>query len=169
MFPLSIDLYLSCQLLRKQLRHNYVKNLIEDHLLLNAPISPHQWGFMSTRSTISALIQVIDDWALALDQGFEVCVIIFDVKKAFDTVPHIPLLQKMHLLGLNFPTCYIRWVQSYLTGRLQYVGLVGYDSPTLPAVSGVPQASVLGPLLFILMMQLLLCLKEVRSICLQCV
>ena len=50
---------------------------------------------MESRSTISALIKVIDDWSQALDQGKEVCVIFFDVSKAFDEVPHLPLLQQM--------------------------------------------------------------------------
>ena len=54
-----------------------------------------QWGFMSSRSTVSALIRVIDDWLCALDQGYEVCVVFFDVSKAFDTVPHLALLSKL--------------------------------------------------------------------------
>ena len=50
---------------------------------------------MESCSTVSALIKVIDDWSQALDQGKEVCVIFFDVSKAFDEVPHLPLLQQM--------------------------------------------------------------------------
>ena len=59
-----------------------------------------QWGFMTNRSTISALIKVIDDWSKALDQGHEVCVIFFDVSKAFDTAPHSLLLAKLRELCL---------------------------------------------------------------------
>ena len=65
------------------------------------PISTWQWGFMSKCSTVSALIRVVDDWLLALDQGFEICVIFFDISKAFDTVPHVDLLRKLDQLGLD--------------------------------------------------------------------
>ena len=58
-------------------------------------LSYRQWGFTSRQSTVSALIRVLDDWHRALDQGNEVCVVFFDVFKAFDTVPNLRLLQKM--------------------------------------------------------------------------
>ncbi len=59
---------------------------------LHSPISLRKWGFMSPRSTVSALIQVIDDWSRAVDGGYEVMYCIFYVKKAFDSVPHVALL-----------------------------------------------------------------------------
>ena len=73
----------------------HVKKIILDHLTNYAPISPRQWGFMETRSTISALIKVVDDWSRALDQGKEVCVVFFELSKGFDKVPHLSLLQQM--------------------------------------------------------------------------
>ena len=54
---------------------------------------------MSSRSTTSALTEVVDDCSKALDQGHEVCAVFFDVSKAFDTVPHLPLLQTLDKLG----------------------------------------------------------------------
>ena len=55
----------------------HIKAIIIEHLERSAPISPKQWGFISSKSTISALIKVVDDWSRALDQGFEVCIVFF--------------------------------------------------------------------------------------------
>ena len=108
--------------------------------MTNAPISPRQWGFMESRSTISALIKVIDDWSCALDQGKEVCVVFFDVSKAFDKVPHLPLIQQLGEVNLN--PYLIRWLKDYLPDRFQVVAIEGGLSNKLPVISGVPQGSI---------------------------
>ena len=131
-----------------KLLERHVSDIILEHISTNSPISNHQWGFMHHRSSTGALISVVHDWLQALNDGHEICVIFFDVKKAFDSVPHIPLLQK--LADLNIDPYILKWIQDYLTERRQYVAVEGSSSPILNVLSGVPQGSVLGPLLFII-------------------
>ncbi len=66
----------------------HVKSILEEHLIQHCPISTRQWGFMRARSTVSAL-QVVDDWSKAIDSKSEVAVVFLDIRKAFDTVPHL--------------------------------------------------------------------------------
>ena len=94
---------------------------------------------MSSQSSISALIQVVDNWAQALDQGYEICVIFFDIQKAFDTVPHLLLLEKLRALEVN--PYLLRWIESYLANRTQYVGVDGYDSCNIWCTSRVNSCS----------------------------
>ena len=74
--------------------------------------------------------------------------VFFDVRKAFDSVLHLPLLQKLEQIGIN--PYILRWVHNYLTEREQFVVVEGSHSPTLEVLSGVPQGSVLGRLLFVI-------------------
>ena len=76
----------------------------------------------------------------ALDRGKEVSTVFFDISKAFDSVPHLPLLMKLAVI--NVDPCIRKWVQSYLSGREQYVAVNGAKSPILPVICGVPQGSV---------------------------
>ena len=127
-------------------RHIYWQ--IATHLEVYAPISLHQWGFQPKKSTTAALLDVYNTWALEIDKGNEVCAIFFDLKKAFDSVPHRKLIDKLTVIGLN--PYILRWITFYLSNRKQYVILNGETSPTTDVMSGVPQGSVLGPLLFLI-------------------
>ena len=96
----------------KILEH-HVSDIILDHICEAYPISDRQWGFMHHRSSTSALISVISDWLFSLDNGQEICVVFFDVQKAFDSVPHLPLLQKLEQIGVD--PYILRWIKKTIS------------------------------------------------------
>ena len=98
---------------------SHVNEIILSSISETFPISNRQWGFMHHRSSTSTLISVIHDWLTALEDGNEICVILFDVQKAFDSVPHVPLLQKLADIWIN--PYLLRWIQSYLMNRKRYI------------------------------------------------
>ena len=126
----------------------HIHMLISSFLSENSILSEHQWGFISHRSTTSALCLITHNWLRTLEDGNEVCSVFFDLRKAFDRVLHAPLLDK--LLSYHIDPTIIAWIHSYLAGRSQTVVIGGEQSACLPVVSGVPQGSVLGPLIFII-------------------
>ena len=95
-------------------------SLLWDHLLDNAPIiSDCQWGFQKGKSTTTALLSTTHEWCSLLDQQHDVLCVFLDFKKAFDSVPHRRLMEKLTQLGLQ-PNI-LSWLCSYLSGREQYV------------------------------------------------
>ena len=131
-----------------KLLERHVHSLVFRHLLESHPVSPFQWGFMPRRSTTSALCSLTHDWLRQLDDGNEICLVFFDVQKVFDSVPHCHLMSKLSSLQLC-PQIY-QWIHSYLAERSQVVAVGGEQSAAVDVISGVPQGSVLGPLLFII-------------------
>ena len=137
-------------ILGKLIEH-HIHFLITEHLSSCHPISESQWGFQVGKSTVSALLATTHDWLQHLEAGQDVCAVFFNLKTAFDSVPHRSLLDTLKLLNLH--PVLIRWICSYLMGRAQRVVIDGESSEPIHVLSGVPQGSVLGPLLFLTSMK----------------
>ena len=105
--PVSLTCIL-CKLLEK-----HVCQVMKEHLEETNQICDNQWRFRSGRSTTTALISVTHDWYCALDNGDEVGVVFFDFCKAFDKVPHNPLLLKLQSMSFNWYI--VCWVKKFLS------------------------------------------------------
>ena len=93
--PISLTCNL-CKLLEK-----HIYGLMYEHLSNQQVLTDSQWGFRSGRSTVTALLSVTQEWLSALERGQEIGAVFFDYRKAFDSVPHRPLLEKLENIGFN--------------------------------------------------------------------
>ena len=118
------------------------------YIFLNNNNIIYNFGFRQQYSTSHALINITENIRKALDDGNIGCGVFVDLQKAFDTADHQILLAKLNHYGI----CGVSndWFKSYLSNRSQYVSINGYDSGLAAINCGVPQGSVLGPLLFLL-------------------
>ena len=107
-----------------------------------------QSAYKSKHSTETALLRVQNDIRCMLDKGAAVILVLLDLSAAFDTVDHSVPLYRMKCIG--FDGSALKWFESYLSGRMQYVTIQGQRSTPRPLKCGVPQGSVLGPLLFLI-------------------
>ena len=138
--PVSLT-SICCKVLEKLIRSR-----VNNHMTQNNLYSKHQHGFMTGRSTVTQLLEYLDFVTNSIDNDLPVDVIMLDFMKAFDSVPHERLISKLSSYGIDGKLR--TWLRTFLTKRKQRTIVDGNASTWRNMISGIPQGSVMGPVLF---------------------
>ena len=125
-----------------------IQTQITDYMNKSTLFHPNHHAYRSFHSTTTAILSIHDAWVEAAERGLHTGVVLIDMSAAFDVVDIPILLKKCEIL--NFNTESISWLKSYLIQRQQKVYIGGHFSSTVTLEAGVPQRSILGPLLYTL-------------------
>ena len=140
--PISITC-ISCKIMESVIAKSLTNYLQLYHLL-----SKNQFGFLPKRSACTQLLSTLNDWTLSINNNLSIDAVYIDFTKAFDSVCHSKLLHKLKTFGIR--DFLLNWIQCFLSNRIQTVRINNSYSNHLNVISGVPQGSVLGPILFLL-------------------
>jgi len=124
-----------------------VKDKIIEHFIETQQLNAAQHGFLPKHSCVTQLLSTLESLTSILEKGDGVDIIYLDFRKAFDSVPHLRLLQKLHDMGIRGRL--LSWIRAFLCGREQRVMVSGTPSSWASVASGIPQGTVLGPTLFL--------------------
>ena len=140
--PISLT-SICCKIMEKIVKRELMCFFEQNNLLSDA-----QHELRRGRSCVTKLLYCLERWTRAVDEGTPLHVIYIDFKKAFDSVPHQRLLHELSELGVRGNL--LKWIRGFLLGRTQIVHIGDQQSAEVAVESGVPQGSVLGPILLII-------------------